>query len=58
MAKNIKYKSAEKAANAAERANKTMKQYWNMTRSINIAKSTAGRKQIYRLPNGTYIWRK
>jgi len=31
---------------------------WNISFSIKSAKERAGRKQIYRLPNGVYVWRK
>ena len=31
---------------------------WSKTFSINVARKMAGRKKIYRLPNGLYVWRK
>ena len=48
----------------AEKVNMTQKKgswentKWHLSYSIKSAKKRAKRKQIYRLPNGLYVWRK
>lgn len=34
------------------------KNKFNASRSLNVAKEKARNKVIYRIPNGTYFWRK
>lgn len=41
-----------------EKAGGSQARGFHATRSLNVALQNAGRKRIYRVPNGTYVWRK
>ena len=57
--KKIKKISQEEVVKTQRRINgKLTNTKWHHSFSIRLARKHSGRKHIYRLPNGVYVWRK